>query len=65
MRPSSIGVIGLGAIGGSIAWQARLAGVARVIGYSPRSTETVQALKASAITEGADSPAGLAYPPTT
>lgn len=60
MRPSSIGVIGLGAIGGSIAWQARLAGVARVIGYSPRSMETVQALKASAITEAADSPAGLA-----
>jgi prephenate dehydrogenase len=60
VRPSSIGVIGLGAIGGSIAWQARLAGVARVIGYSPRSSETVQALKASAITEAADSAASLA-----
>jgi prephenate dehydrogenase len=53
-------VIGLGAIGGSIAWQARLAGVTRVIGYSPRSSETVQALKVSAITEAADTPAGLA-----
>jgi prephenate dehydrogenase len=57
MRPSSLAVIGLGAIGGSLAWQARLAGVARVIGYSPRPAEGVQALKASAITELADTPA--------
>lgn len=57
MRPSSLAVIGLGAIGGSLAWQARLAGVARVIGYSPEPAEGVRALKASAITELADSPA--------
>ena len=56
MHPSSLGVIGLGAIGGSLAWQARLAGVARVIGYSPKTAEAVQALKASAITELADTP---------
>src|SRR4051812_27420829 len=57
VRPSSLAVIGLGAIGGSLAWQSRLAGVPRVIGYSPEPTEGVQALKAAAITELADTPA--------
>ena len=56
MRPTSLAVIGLGAIGGSLAWQARLAGVPRVIGYSPEPSEGIQALKASAVTELADSP---------
>lgn len=56
MRPSSLAVIGLGAIGGSLAWQARLAGVPRVIGYSPDRAEGIQALKASAITDLADTP---------
>ena len=56
MRPSSLAVIGLGAIGGSLAWQSRLAGVPRVVGYSPSRTEGVAALKASAISEIADSP---------
>jgi prephenate dehydrogenase len=56
VRPSSLAVIGLGAIGGSLAWQARRAGVPRVIGYSPAPAESVQALKASAVTEIADSP---------
>ncbi len=60
MRPSSLGVIGLGAIGGSLAWQSRLAGMARVVGYSPNPAEGVQALKASAITELATSPEGAA-----
>jgi prephenate dehydrogenase len=60
MRPSSLGVIGLGAIGGSLAWQSRLAGVARVVGYSPNPAEGVQALKASAVTELATSPEGAA-----
>jgi prephenate dehydrogenase len=46
----------LGAIGGSLAWQARLAGVKRVVGYSPRPAEGVQALKAGAATELADTP---------
>lgn len=50
-------MIGLGAIGGSLAWQARLAGVARVVGYSPQPSEGTQALKAAAITELAPSPA--------
>jgi len=50
-------VIGLGAIGGSLAWQARLAGVPRVVGFSPARSEGVQALQASAITDLADTPA--------
>jgi prephenate dehydrogenase len=50
-------VIGLGAIGGSLAWQARLAGIGRVVGYSPSRAEGVAALRASAVTEVADSPA--------
>lgn len=57
MRPSSLAVIGLGAIGGSLAWQARLAGVPRVVGYSPSRADGVQALRSAAITELADSAA--------
>ena len=57
MRPSSLAVIGLGAIGGSLAWQARLAGLPRVVGFSPSRGDAVQALRASAVTELADSPA--------
>jgi prephenate dehydrogenase len=57
VRPTSLAVIGLGAIGGSLAWQARLAGVPRVVGYSPSRAEGVQALRAAAITELADAPA--------
>ncbi|MEO7986547.1 MAG: prephenate dehydrogenase [Gemmatimonadales bacterium] len=56
MRPSSLAVIGLGAIGGSLAWQARLAGVPKVVGYSRSRADGVQALKASAITDLADTP---------
>jgi prephenate dehydrogenase len=50
-------VIGLGAIGGSLAWQARMAGIPKVVGFSPSRSEGIDALRASAITELADSPA--------
>jgi prephenate dehydrogenase len=60
VRPSSLAVIGLGAIGGSLAWQSRLAGIARVVGYSPSRAEGVAALRASAISEIAESPAKAA-----
>ncbi len=56
MRPESLGIIGLGAIGGSVAWRATQAGVPRVIGYSPLPAEGVAALKAGAITEIAERP---------
>jgi len=55
VRPSSLAVIGLGAIGGSLAWQARRAGVPRVVGFSPSRADGIEALRASAITELADS----------
>ena len=44
-------MIGLGAIGGSVAWQASRAGVPRIIGYSPVPAEAAAAAKAGAITE--------------
>jgi prephenate dehydrogenase len=55
VRPSSLAVIGLGAIGGSLAWQARLAGIGRVVGYSSSRGDGVAALRASAVSEVADS----------
>lgn len=57
MHSDSLAVIGLGAIGGSLAWQARRHGVPRVVGYAPERTDVAQALRAGAITEAADSPA--------
>jgi len=57
MRPDGIAVLGLGAIGGLLAWQARLAGIPTVIGYSPDRSEAVLALKAGALSDIADTPA--------
>ncbi|MDH4045647.1 MAG: prephenate dehydrogenase/arogenate dehydrogenase family protein [Gemmatimonadota bacterium] len=74
MRPDALGVVGLGAVGGSIAWQASLAGVRRVLGYSPSPAEGVAALRAGAISDFAPSVrflversevVVLATPPTT
>lgn len=53
-RPDTLAVIGLGAIGGSLAWQASRAGVRRVIGFSPQRREGLAALKAGAVSEVAD-----------
>ncbi|MDH4132322.1 MAG: prephenate dehydrogenase [Gemmatimonadota bacterium] len=57
MRPDSLAVLGLGAMGGSVAWQARRAGVSRVIGYSRSRPDAVQALRSGALDDLADSPA--------
>lgn len=51
MRPDTLGVVGLGAVGGSVAWQAAQAGVKRVIGYSPVPKEGFAAVKVGAVTE--------------
>jgi prephenate dehydrogenase len=51
MRPDTLGVIGLGAIGGSVAWQATRARIPRVLGYSPIPSEGVAAVREGAITE--------------
>ena len=52
----SIAVIGLGAIGGSLAWGARLAGVTRVIGHAPDPCDAEAAERAGAVTELALTP---------
>ncbi|HXI19605.1 MAG TPA: prephenate dehydrogenase, partial [Gemmatimonadales bacterium] len=54
MRPHSLAVIGLGAMGGSLAWQARLAGIPSVIGYARDRSDAVQALKSAAVHDIAD-----------
>jgi len=56
MQPSSLAVLGLGAIGGSVAWQARRAGVARVVGYDPNLSHQGDALKAGALDDVATTP---------
>jgi len=56
VKPESLAVIGLGALGGSIAWQARLAGIPRVWGYSPDRAEAASALRSAAITDAAVTP---------
>jgi len=58
--PESIGIIGLGAIGGSLAWRATQAGVKRVSGYSRSTGDVIEALKRGAITDAADSPQAAA-----
>ena len=49
MRPSTLGVIGLGAIGGSVARQAKQAGITTVLGWSPDPAERVTAVQQGAI----------------
>lgn len=49
MRPSTLGVIGLGAIGGSVARQAKQAGIATVLGWSPDAAERAAAVQQRAI----------------
>src|SRR2546430_4598712 len=49
MRPHTLGVIGLGATGGSLALQARRAGIATVLGWSPEPAERVAAVRQGAI----------------
>jgi len=60
MRPDLLAVIGLGAMGGSVAWQARRAGVRRVVGCSRSRQDAVQALRSGAVDDLADSPAAAA-----
>lgn len=49
MRPSTLGIIGLGAIGGSLARQAKQAGIATVLGWSPDQGERTAARREGAI----------------
>jgi prephenate dehydrogenase len=49
MRPHTLGIIGLGAIGGSIARQAKRAGVTVVLGWSPDPAERAAAAREGAV----------------
>src|SRR5207237_1636291 len=49
VRPSSLGIIGLGAIGGSLALEAKRAGIATVVGWSPDPAERAAAAQGGAI----------------
>jgi prephenate dehydrogenase len=49
VRPHTLGLIGLGAIGGSVARQAKRAGVATVLGWSPEPGERVAAVRQGAL----------------
>ena len=49
MRPTRLGIIGLGAIGGSLALQAKRAGVPTVLGWSPEPAERAAAVRQGAI----------------
>lgn len=57
MRPNSLGILGLGAIGGSLARQAKAAGIPLVLGWSPEPAERVAAVKQGALD---DAPHGAA-----
>lgn len=56
MRPDTLGVIGLGAVGGSVAWSAARRGAPRILGCCGRPKDAVAAAKAGAITEIAHGP---------
>lgn len=60
MFPRALGVIGLGAIGGSIAWRAARAGVPRILGFSRERKDAVAAARQGAVTEVATDPGRVA-----
>jgi len=60
VRPNTLGVIGLGAIGGSLARQAKLAGVARVVGWSPEPSERVAGVQQGALDDAPPKAADVA-----
>jgi len=59
MRPDTLGVIGLGPIGGSVAWQARSAGLG-VLGWSPRPAQRVRAVQLGALDDAPARPEDVA-----
>ncbi|MCH7715759.1 MAG: prephenate dehydrogenase/arogenate dehydrogenase family protein [Gemmatimonadetes bacterium] len=73
VRPERLGVIGLGAIGGSLAWQCMRAGVPHVIAHATSAEDVTGAVEAGAVTHVVDTPedviaecdlAVLAVPPS-
>lgn len=49
MRPTNLGIIGLGAIGGSVARQGKLAGIPKIVGWSPEPAERALAAQQGAL----------------
>lgn len=49
MRPGTLFIVGLGPLGGSVAWGAVQGGVARVVGYDRVRGDAIQALRAGAV----------------
>ncbi len=59
MKPNTLGIVGLGALGGSIARQASRAGVSRIVGCAHSTKDGVAAARAGAVTEIAHDPQGV------
>jgi len=57
MRPTRLGILGLGAIGGSLARQAKASGIPVVLGWSPEPAERVAAVKQGALDDAPHAPA--------
>jgi prephenate dehydrogenase len=49
VRPTQLGIIGLGAIGGSVARQGKLAGIPKIVGWSPEPAERALAAQQGAL----------------
>ena len=60
MRPNRLGILGLGAIGGSLARQAKAAGIGRVVGWSPEPAERVAAVQQGALDDAPHTAAEVA-----
>ncbi|HEX9282890.1 MAG TPA: prephenate dehydrogenase/arogenate dehydrogenase family protein, partial [Gemmatimonadales bacterium] len=60
VRPHTLGILGLGAIGGSVALQAKRAGIATVLGWSPEPAERVAAVRQGALDDAPARPADVA-----
>ena len=60
MRPTRLGILGLGAIGGSLARQAKAAGIPQVLGWSPEPAERVAAVKQGALDDAPHAAAEVA-----
>lgn len=60
MHPHTLGIIGLGAVGGSIACRAARAGVARIVGWAHSTKDGAAAARAGAVSEIAHDLQGVA-----
>ena len=59
LHPKRLGIVGLGAMGGSIAWAATRAGLSQVVGHSAATADGIRAQRAGAVTSIASSPSGV------